>query len=190
MAENSKTRSYRKKTRELLVRIVFQMTSTGDFSDAAKQAFLNDMSLYLGDVAEDTPVGCLFDAQSGEQPDMPYLEWAFECVRSHLAEIDKALSGASEKWAVSRMSTVDLAVLRVAAAELLYVDGIDDSVSINEAVVIAKKYGSEKSAAFVNGILGAIVRSKKENSGAFSDAASLAAADVSAEGGGEDRVKP
>lgn len=157
--------AFRRKTRELLIRLIFQMTSTGDFSDAAKAAFLADTSLFTGDVREDLPLGCIFDEAAGEKPDMPYLDWAFACVRDNLARIDAVVSGASEKWSLGRMSTVDLSILRVAVAELLYMEGIDESVSVNEAVVMAKKYGAEKSAAFVNGVLGAVARAGAEGGG-------------------------
>ncbi|MDR3364828.1 MAG: transcription antitermination factor NusB [Clostridiales Family XIII bacterium] len=150
--------AYRKKTRELLMRIVFQMMSTGDFSDAARDAFLADTSLYIGNVREDAPPGCIFDEAADEAPDLPYLNWAFACLRDHLGEIDCVISQASEKWSVKRMGIVDLAILRLAASELLYMEDIDDSISVNEAVLMAHKYGSEKSPAFVNGILGAIAR--------------------------------
>ena len=158
---------YRKKTRELLIKLVFQMSSSpspssssrGDFSEDAKDAFLADTSLYMGDVENDTPPGCIFDEAAGEKPDLPYLDWAFFCLRDNLSEVDSVISAASEKWAIDRMATVDLAILRVAVAELLYLDGIDSATSISEAVLMAKKYGSERSAPFVNGILGTIARS-------------------------------
>ena len=159
---------YRKKTRELLMRLVFQMTVSGDFSDAARDAFLADPSLYLGDVRGDTPLGCIFDEAAGEHPDMPYFDWAFRCVRDNLPELDRVLKAASEKWPLGRMNPVDLAILRLAAAEIIYVENIDDSTSINEAVLLAKKYGSEKSPTFVNGILGTVARSK---TGAAQDSA-------------------
>jgi len=149
---------YRKKTRELLMRLIFQMTATGVFSDEAKEAFLADTSLYSGDVREDDPLGCIFDEIAGESPDLSYFNWAFVCVRDHLSEIDAALAGASEGWAVQRMGTTELAILRVAAAEILFIEGIDAGVSVNEAVLMAKKYGSEKSASFINGVLGTITR--------------------------------
>ena len=148
---------YRKKTRELLVRLLFQMASTGDFSDEAKEGFLDDKSLYAGGADGD-----IFDEASSEEPDMSYLNWAFVCVRDHIDEIDEALNKASEKWSLSRMSGVDLAILRVAAGEILYIEEIEDNISVNEAVLLAKKYGSEKSAGFINGILGAVTRSSDE----------------------------
>ncbi|MCL2110837.1 MAG: transcription antitermination factor NusB [Clostridiales bacterium] len=152
--------AYRIKTRELLMRLVFQMGATGDFSDAAKETFLADESLYMGDVRGDSPMGCIFDAAGGEKPEMPYLEWAFACIRDNLSVIDRAIEEASEGWSIGRMNAADLAALRVAAAEMLYMDGIDDGVAVNEAVELAKKYGGEGSGAFVNGVLGAIARGK------------------------------
>ena len=157
--------TFRKKTRELLMRLIFQMTATGDFSDEAKEAFLADTSLYNGNVQEDKPPGCIFDETNGEQPDMPYLNWAFACVRDNLSEIDRILTDASEKWSIGRMSIVDLSILRVAVAELLFMEDIDEGVSVNEAVVMAKKYGTGKSAAFINGVLGAVARSESVNTG-------------------------
>ena len=165
MKKSVKKPTYRKKTRELLIKLIFQMTSTGDFSDTAKDAFLDDKSIYTGDVSEDMPPGCIFNEKTGETPDIPYFNWAFLCLKNHLDEIDQCIEDASEKWKVDRMSIVDLAILRVATAELIYMDEIEKSVSVNEAVLMAKKYGSEKSAVFINGVLGAIVRSR---SGALS----------------------
>jgi len=139
------------------------MTATGVFSDEAKEAFLVDASLYSGDVRAEEPLGCIFDESAGESPDLSYFNWAFLCVRDHLAEIDEVISGASAGWAVQRMGTTELAILRVAIAEMLYIDGIDAGVSANEAVLMAKKYGTEKSASFVNGILGTVARQGNED---------------------------
>jgi N utilization substance protein B len=60
----------------------------------------------------------------------------------------------SDNWVLSRMPLVDRNILRLAVFELLYLDDVPDSVSINEAVEMAKIYGGEDSSKFVNGILG------------------------------------
>lgn len=73
-------------------------------------------------------------------------------------ELDARIEGASHKWSVKRISRVALAVMRLALYEILYLDDIPVSVSINEAVELAKKYGGDEDAAFVNGVLGGIVR--------------------------------
>ena len=154
--------TFRKKTRELLIRLIFQMSSTGDFSNAAKDAFLADTSLYTGNENEGTLSDCIFDEQAGEEPDLNYLNLAFLCVRDNLTVIDVLINNASKGWSVDRMSMVDLAILRVATAEIRYIDDIDNNVSVNEAVLLSKKYGSEKSAVFINGILGTITRARDE----------------------------
>ena len=142
------------------MRLIFQMTATDDFSDESKDGFLADTSLYSGDVPNDSPPGCIFDEASGEHPDRIYFDWAFTCVRDNLKEIDSALAESSEGWSLRRIGLAELAILRIAAAELLYIEGIDTGVSVNEAVLLAKKYGTEKSAAFVNGVLGAVARNE------------------------------
>ena len=73
-------------------------------------------------------------------------------------QIDALINGASENWRISRMATVDRNILRFSVYELVYLDDIPPSVTINEAVEIAKRYGSEDSPSFVNGILDKIAR--------------------------------
>lgn len=75
-------------------------------------------------------------------------------VEANLEEIDEQLSMISEHWTVLRMPLVDRNILRLAVYEILHVDDIPDSVSINEAVEMAKTYGGEDSSKFVNGVLG------------------------------------
>ena len=77
---------------------------------------------------------------------------------SHLAEIDARIDAASHKWSRDRISRVALAVLRLAVYEMLYEDATPVSVAINEAVELAKRYGGEEDASFVNGVLGGIAR--------------------------------
>ncbi|MDP2182454.1 MAG: transcription antitermination factor NusB [Actinomycetota bacterium] len=77
-----------------------------------------------------------------------------EGVEANLDEIDEQLSAISEHWTVLRMPLVDRNILRLAVYEILHVDDIPDSVSINEAVEMAKTYGGEDSSKFVNGVLG------------------------------------
>jgi N utilization substance protein B len=83
-------------------------------------------------------------------------------ILEHRKDIDAKIAEKSPNWSVSRMAKIDLAIIRVAAYELLYRTDIPKNVTINEAVEIAKKYGTEDSAAFVNGILDEIARSLPE----------------------------
>ena len=83
-----------------------------------------------------------------------------EGVRKHKAEIDAKIVSHAENWTLARMALTDRNALRVGAYELLYTD-TPAAIVINEAVEIAKMFGSENSAAFVNGILDKIARERQ-----------------------------
>jgi len=74
-------------------------------------------------------------------------------VRANLGEIDAKIAEKSKNWAITRMAKVDLNILRMAFFELMFRDDIPRKVTINEAIEIAKKYGTEDSSAFINGML-------------------------------------
>lgn len=78
--------------------------------------------------------------------------------------LDAKITEKSPNWSISRMSKIDLCIIRLATFELLFRDDIPRSVTINEAIEIAKKFGSEESPAFVNGILDEISRGLPEKS--------------------------
>ncbi|MBA4370794.1 MAG: transcription antitermination factor NusB [Coriobacteriaceae bacterium] len=75
-------------------------------------------------------------------------------VESNQERIDETISATSENWSIGRMPLVDRSILRLAVFEILYAQDIPDSVSINEAVELAKCYGGDDSSKFVNGVLG------------------------------------
>lgn len=77
----------------------------------------------------------------------------FQDVYSHLPEIDETINGAAKGWKTSRMGKVDLAIIRLAVYEILFDDDIPFKVAVNEAVELAKKYGTDESSSFVNGVL-------------------------------------
>jgi len=89
----------------------------------------------------------------------PFAEQLVQGVLEHLTELDELLQRVADHWSVDRMAVVDRNVLRCAVYELLYLDEIPAKVTINEAIEIAKRYGSEESGAFVNGILDRIIKS-------------------------------
>ncbi len=71
----------------------------------------------------------------------------------NLAHIDEIISRFSEHWRLSRMSKIDRNILRLAVYELIYLSGIPPAVTINEAVELGKRFGTEESGSFINGIL-------------------------------------
>lgn len=76
----------------------------------------------------------------------------------HLKKIDSILKKFSEHWTLERISNIDRNILRSAIYELLYENEIPSNVTINEAIEISKKYGTEDSSQFVNGILDRVKR--------------------------------
>ena len=92
--------------------------------------------------------------------DESYISEKFRRVADLLPEIDEILNKVSSGWKTTRMSKVDLSILRLAVYEMQYDETIPVGVAINEAVEIAKKYGGEDSASFINGILGKLAREK------------------------------
>jgi N utilization substance protein B len=74
-------------------------------------------------------------------------------VMANRSAIDKKIRGQSKNWAISRMAKVDLNILRLALFELMFREDIPRNVTINEAIEVAKKFGSEESPAFINGML-------------------------------------
>ncbi|MEG0545892.1 MAG: transcription antitermination factor NusB [Oscillospiraceae bacterium] len=76
----------------------------------------------------------------------------------NLEEIDSIIENHSIGWRIKRLPRVSLSILRLAICEIKYVDSIPNSVSVNEAVELAKKYASTDDASFINGILGTYIR--------------------------------
>ena len=87
-----------------------------------------------------------------------YMQNKYEKILECLAEIDGILNQSSSGWKVSRMSKVDVNILRLAVYEMKYDEDVPVKVAINEAVELAKKFGGDDSSSFVNGILGKIAK--------------------------------
>ena len=85
-------------------------------------------------------------------------------VLGNMEEINQLISRYAENWRLERMSVIDRNILRLAVFELHYQDDVPTSVAINEAVEIAKRFSSDDSGSFINGILDAMA--KEEISGA------------------------
>ena len=92
-----------------------------------------------------------------QDKDMTYIREKCQKIIDRLPELDEAINEKSTGWKTSRMSKVDLSIIRLAVYEMKHEDDIPDKVAINEAVELAKKYGTDESSAFVNGILAKFV---------------------------------
>jgi len=78
----------------------------------------------------------------------------------HAEEIDTSAAAMANNWSWDRIARIDRLILRLALAEMLYIEEIPVRVSINEAIELAKSYSTDKSYAFVNGVLDGVVRQK------------------------------
>ncbi len=128
----------RRKGRELAVQALYQIEVTGESSDAALRLFFErcDAGSRAKEFAQTLVLG----------------------VRARLEHLDELIAQASEHWRFERLSRVDLNVLRVATYELSETPAVPTSVVLDEAIEIARRFGTEDSAVFVNGILDHIAR--------------------------------
>lgn len=151
-------RDARRETRECFMQLLYEMDIQRDFTISRRDLFwsrLEGLRNY-----KDNEITVV--EKKSPSPEKKYFDNMYEIVTVNMEKIDRVLAGASDNWKLERISRVDLAILRLAVAELIYVEDIPDSVSINEAVELAKKFGSEDSGKFVNGILGNVVRGRDE----------------------------
>ncbi len=124
----------RRRAREYALQILFQLELTGSkISDEVFQEF--------------------WEGNDEEQEVKEFTCQIVENTRAHISEIDEIIKKAAENWAIDRMAVIDRSILRAATYELIYRTDIPPSVVINEALEIAKKYSTEESAPFINGIL-------------------------------------
>ena len=100
---------------------------------------------------------CEDDACSWKEKDKTYIFDKVEKISEKLEEIDAKINEVSEGWKTGRMGKVDLTLIRLAVYEMLYEEDVPAKVAINEAVELAKQYGTDNSPSFVNGVLAKLV---------------------------------
>ena len=129
----------RSKAREEMMSILFQMEGQGDFDVDNKAHYFHGKK--FGNHTE-------------------YCEKVYSLACNKKEEIDKAISDNSNKWKINRIPKTDLAILRLATIEILYMEEIPEAVSINEAVELSKVYCDDNAGSYINGILGSIGKNK------------------------------
>lgn len=132
----------RRKSRECALQLLYQMELGG-------QDLKNAASLF-------------WQSHDTEEDIKKFADQLVEGVIGHLEEIDDVLSVFSTNWKISRMASVDKNILRIAIYELMRCPDIPVKVTINEAVEIAKCFGTAESGAFVNGILDNVAKKYAE----------------------------
>jgi N utilization substance protein B len=117
--------------------------------------------LYSADMRGETLVDALARVTAdAEAPTNPYTATLVRGVAEHQARIDELLEQFSTDWSLARMPAVDRNVLRIGVWELLWADDVPDTVAVTEAMALVRELSTDESPTFVNGILGAIQRSK------------------------------
>lgn len=91
-----------------------------------------------------------------------YAKEVYRGVLEHKDELDEIIASFSNGWKLNRIPKVNISILRLAVYEMKYNNDVPDSIAINEAVELAKKYSGKEDSAFINGILGAYSRSNEQ----------------------------
>ncbi|HEY2744735.1 MAG TPA: transcription antitermination factor NusB [Polyangia bacterium] len=134
----------RRRAREFALQILYQLDVQALSDDQAIAMYWKNFAASAE--AEGASVADLGEIQ-------PFAERLVRGVREHLGELDAQIQGASKNWRLERMARVDRNLIRLGLYELKYADDVPAKVAINEAIEIAKRYGTHESSAFVNGIL-------------------------------------
>lgn len=129
----------RREQREQIFKILFGVEFHGP------EELDEQIALYMDELGEVT------------EEEAAYITGKVKNIEANLGELDARLNEASKNWKTSRMAKAELSILRLAAYEIKYEDDVPASVAINEAVELAKSYGTDRGPAFVNGVLSALV---------------------------------
>lgn len=104
-----------------------------------------------------------YEENDNDNEEILYIEHVLNGVCDKIDEIDNLILSNLKNWTLDRIARIDLAILRLAIYEIMYMQDIPEKVSVNEAVELAKEYGNNDSKSFVNGILAKILKDKVEN---------------------------
>ena len=112
---------------------------------------LYQLEIQKGD--REDQIRMVLEENSLADKDKEYITDVVNGIQNNLAYIDKTIDIYSKGWKIGRISKVDLSIMRLSIYEICFRSDIPYSVSVNEAVELAKKYSSEEAGSFVNGIL-------------------------------------
>ncbi|QUH27343.1 transcription antitermination factor NusB [Serpentinicella alkaliphila] len=125
--------------RELCMKILYEMSMQKKYDRDILNYYLESESEQLDEQRE-------------------YVTTAVTSFLEKIEEVDALIEQYAIGWHVDRLAKVDLAILRLAITEMQYIDDIPKNVSINEALELAKKYSTEESSPFINGILDKLIK--------------------------------
>ena len=132
----------RKDAREFVMKYMYQMDINQKYS-------LDDLELLL-------------EEEKIDLDDRDFIDKSLKLLISNVNDLDKVIEQFLKGWTTNRIPRIDLAILRVAVNEINNLEDIPIGVSINEAVDMAKRYSTEESYRFINGVLGSYYRSLED----------------------------
>lgn len=136
--------------------------------DAREKAFmlLYQLEIQRGD--EEAQMASFIAERDVEESEVEYLTSLVNGVREKQNDLDGRFTPFLKRWSKDRLPKVDLTILRLAVFEIVYVPDVPNNVAISEAVLLCKKYSSEESRSYVNGVLGRLCKGVNEESSADS----------------------
>ena len=142
--------------REIAIQICYASLLSGTSVDEVTDALFAPE--YFATLSEENEI---FRTKPNEKQ-LSYIRSLTTQTDSHMQELNEIVEKYSHSWKVERISKVAATILRCAIAEILYLDEVPVSVTINEAVELAKGYEEPETVSFINGILGSFVRTEVE----------------------------
>ena len=125
----------RRELREHIFRLLFRT----EFHSEAEMTEQEDFYLaYLGEISDE---------------DRAYIQGKVNAIIEKKADLDSRINSVADKWKTERMTKVDLTIIRLASYEIIFDEEVPVGVTINEAVELAKRYGTDQSPSFVNAVL-------------------------------------
>ncbi len=134
----------RKETRELLMKILYQMDIRNEFDDF-------DYSESLSNVKREN--------------EKEYFVRVIDCFKENRKEVDDKIQVAIKSRDINKIGKIELALIRLAATEIDYLEDIPVQVSVNESIELSKVYATDKSYKFINGVLGRYIENKEQVNG-------------------------
>ena len=125
----------RQRSSEIAMELLFSMEISKNSYEETIECFVEDYEMDLKTI------------------DLEYIKEVMKSVVDHKEEIDEVIKNSLINWTIDRVSKVNLTIVRLAIAEMLYINDVPEVVAINEAIELTKKYSDDKSVSFVNGAL-------------------------------------
>ncbi|KOA20940.1 hypothetical protein CLHOM_05280 [Clostridium homopropionicum DSM 5847] len=130
----------RRKSREIAMKLLFEMTINKEDYEEILLNFKENTDINLEDL------------------DFQYIKNIINGIEENKEEIDNKIQENLKNWKLSRLSKIDITILRISTYEMLYTEDVPDKVAVNEAIELAKKYSSDNSPSFINGVLGNMIK--------------------------------